>query len=87
MFSEMTTNSNDSIKEISPVVLDKVLTSIGEDPKRTLLQYLHRSYGISLERAPVSPLHLEMALWGLIGSGAHIILQMVETELTRSNSS
>ena len=87
MLSEMTTNSNESIREFSPMVLDRVLTSIGEEPKKTLLQYLQRSYGITLERNTISSLHLEMALWGLVGSGAQLILQMVETELTRSHSS
>jgi hypothetical protein len=84
MFLEMTTNSNDSIKEISPVILDRVLSSIGKDPKKTLLQYLNKSYGISLERSTISSLHLETALSGLIGSGAQIILQMVESELANT---
>jgi hypothetical protein len=86
MFSEMTTNSNDSIKEISPVILDRALTSIGDDPKKTLLQYLHKSCGISLDRSTISSMHLESALSGLIGSGAHIILQLVESEVTNSHS-
>jgi hypothetical protein len=86
MFLEMTTNSNDSIREISPVILDRVLSSIGEDPKKTLLQYLQRSYGISLGRSTISSLRLETALSCLIGSGAQIILQMVESEVTSGRS-
>lgn len=85
MFLEMTTNSA-SIKEISPAILDRVLTSIGENPKKTLIEYLHKSYGISLERSTISSQHLETALSGLIGSGAQIILQMVESEVTNSHS-
>ena len=79
MSSEMTINFNES-KQISPAVLDKVLNTIGQDPKKTLLDYLQNSYGISMENSSISCMHLERALYGLIGSGAQIIFQMVETE-------
>lgn len=81
----MTISSNES-KEISPAILDRVLNTIGQDPKRTLLQYLQRNYGISMEKASISCIHLENALSGLIGSGAQIILQLVETEVAWSRS-
>jgi len=79
MSSEMTINFNES-KQISPAVLDKVLNTIGQDPKKTLLDYLQNSYGISMENSSISCMQLERALYGLIGSGAQIIFQMVETE-------
>jgi len=85
MSLEMTISSNES-KEISPAILDRVLNTIGQDPKRTLLQYLQRNYGISMEKASISCIHLENALYGLIGSGAQIILQLVETEIACSRS-
>jgi hypothetical protein len=79
MSSEMTINSNES-KQISPAILDKVLNTIGQDPKNTLLEYLQNSYGISMENSSISCMQLEKALYGLIGSGAQIIFQLVETE-------
>lgn len=75
----MTVSTNES-REISPMILDRVLDRIGSDPKRTLLQYLERSYGISLAKSNISSANLEAALSALIGSGSHIILQMVENE-------
>lgn len=79
MSSEMTINFNET-KQISPAVLDKVLNTIGQEPKKTLLEYLQNSYGISMENSSISCMQLERALYGLIGSGAQIIFQMVETE-------
>lgn len=85
MSLEMTISSNES-KEISPAILDRVLNTIGQDPKKTLLQYLQSNYGISMEKTSISCIHLEMALSGLIGSGAQIILQLVETEVACGRS-
>ena len=79
MTFEMTVNSNET-QQISAKVLARVLNTIGQNTKGTLLQYLERSYGISLEKPNIPSATLETALSVIIGSGAHIILQMVENE-------
>lgn len=85
MTFEMTVNSNES-EVISAMLLDRVLNTIGQNPKRTLLQYLERSYGISLTKPNIPSANLEAALSCIIGSGSHIILQMVENERTGLHS-
>ena len=84
MTFEMTVNPNET--QISTIVFDRVLNAIGQSPKRTLLQYLERSYGISLSEPNIPSTNLETALSGLIGSGSHIILQMVENEISGRSS-
>jgi hypothetical protein len=61
--------------------LDKALNKIGEDPKRKLVYHLYADYGISLNNPTIHSADLERALYSLVGSGADIIFQLVNTEM------
>jgi hypothetical protein len=71
--------SNNAPRQISSFGLNKALNSIGEDPKRKLVYHLDADYGISLNKPIIYSADLERALYCLVGSGAHIIIQMIES--------
>lgn len=68
-------------RQISCSGLDKALNKIGEDPKRKLMYHLHTDYGISLNKPTIHSADLERALYSLVGSGADIIIQLVNAEM------
>ena len=70
--------SFNSTRQISSSGLDRALNKIGEDPKRKLIYHLDTEYGISLNNPTIHSADLERALYSLVGSGAEIIIQLIE---------
>ncbi len=77
--------SFNSTRQISSSGLDRALNKIGENPKRKLVYHLDTDYGISLNKPTIHCADLERALYSLIGSGAEIIIQLIENTETLSD--
>ena len=67
--------------QISSSELNRALNKIGKDPKRKLVYHLYTDYGISLNKPTIHSADLERALYSLVGSGADIIIKLVNTEM------
>jgi len=67
--------------QISSSELNRALNKIGKDPKRKLVYHLYTDYGISLNKPTIHTADLERALYSLVGSGADIIIKLVNTEM------
>jgi hypothetical protein len=74
----MATNYKTS-RQISSYGLNKALDLIGEDPKKRIIHHLDAYYGISLQRPIIHSGELQNALYSMIGSGAEILIQMIES--------
>jgi len=72
--------------QISSSGLDRALTKIGEGAKRKLVYHLDVDYGISLEKSTIASADLERALYSMVGTGAEIIIQMIESAENSTNS-
>jgi hypothetical protein len=68
----------DRTGQVSSSGLDRALSKIGQDPKRKLIYHLDKEYGISLSSPTIHSADLEKALHSLVGSGAEIIIQLIE---------
>jgi hypothetical protein len=69
-------------RQILSYDLKRALNSVGEDPKRKIIHHLDVDYGISLQKPVIYSAELERALYSMIGSGADIIIQMIDSAET-----